>query len=39
MDLPTKPWGFWRADKRSAAYETKADPAVARMPGRARPVY
>ena len=37
MKLPTKPWGFWRNDKNNAKYETNVDPAISRMPGRAKP--
>lgn len=37
MQLPTKPWGFWRNDKNNAKYETNVDPAISRMPGRAKP--
>ena len=37
MELPTKPWGFWRSEKNNAKYETNLDPSISRMPGRAKP--
>jgi hypothetical protein len=35
MELPTKPWGFWRSDKNSAKYETNLGPS-AQLPGRVK---
>ncbi|KAL4519440.1 hypothetical protein Ndes2526B_g01966 [Nannochloris sp. 'desiccata'] len=37
MQLPTKPWGFWRNDKNNGKYEINVDPAISRMPGRSKP--
>ncbi|KAI8113374.1 hypothetical protein M9435_003378 [Picochlorum sp. BPE23] len=37
LSLPTKPWGFWKDEKLSAKYETNADPAVSKLPGRSTP--
>lgn len=37
MLLPTKPWGFWRAEKNNAKWETNVDPSINKMPGRSKP--